>query len=97
MITKLFQLSREDPPSFAIIKDLFDFIDLRRDGIIDMNEWMQSFRLIEVFSFLHSFYSNRANLSGLKVLTVVPRDSENHTPSMLKASTKHFIPQQMVA
>jgi len=47
MIVKLFQLMREDPPAFPIIKDLFDFIDLRRDGIIDMNEWMQSFRLIE--------------------------------------------------
>lgn len=49
MVTKLSQLAREDAPSFSLIKDMFDFIDIRRDGIIDMNEWMQSFRLIEVY------------------------------------------------
>lgn len=48
LIIKLHQLSRDDIPAFPIIKDLFDFIDIRRDGIIDMTEWMQSFRLIEV-------------------------------------------------
>ena len=51
MVTKLSQLAREDVPSFPLIKDMFDFIDIRRDGIIDQNEWMQSFRLIEVTLF----------------------------------------------
>jgi len=51
MIIKLHQLAREEIPPFPIIKDLFDFLDIRKDGIIDMNEWMQSFRLIEVQSF----------------------------------------------
>ena len=51
MVTKLFQLAREETPSFPLIKDMFDFIDIRRDGIIDMSEWMQSFRLIEVYFF----------------------------------------------
>jgi len=50
MVIKLFQLAREETPSFPLIKDMFDFIDIRRDGIIDMNEWMQSFRLIETGS-----------------------------------------------
>ena len=39
-LIKLSQLSSTPVPSFAIIKDLFDFIDVRRDGIIDLNEWM---------------------------------------------------------
>ena len=39
-IIKLSQLSSQKVPSFAIIKDLFDFVDVRRDGIIDLNEWM---------------------------------------------------------
>jgi hypothetical protein len=52
LIVKLSQLAREESPSFPIIRDLFDYIDLRRDGIIDMNEWMQSFRLIEVKFFI---------------------------------------------
>ena len=35
-------------PGFSIIKDIFDFIDIRQDGIIDKNEWMQTFRGVEV-------------------------------------------------
>ena len=30
-------------PTYPVIKDLFDTIDIRKDGIIDMNEWQQTF------------------------------------------------------
>ena len=52
-IMNLCTISGEEPPSFSIIKDLFDFIDIRKDGIIDLNEWMQTFKMIEV-NFLSS-------------------------------------------
>ena len=39
-IIQLSHLSAKKIPSFTIIKDLFDFVDVRRDGIIDLNEWM---------------------------------------------------------
>ena len=29
--------------SYYIIKDLFEFIDIRKDGVIDLFEWMQTF------------------------------------------------------
>ena len=32
LLGTLFKLAREDVPPFAIIKDLFEFIDKRRDG-----------------------------------------------------------------
>ena len=32
---------------FHIIKDLFEFIDLRKDNIIDLNEWLQVFKITE--------------------------------------------------
>jgi len=47
-ILRLSQYAREPNPGFSIIKDIFDFIDIRRDGIIDMNEWMQTFKSVEV-------------------------------------------------
>ncbi len=47
-IIRLSQLARDPVPGFSIIKDIFDFIDIRRDGIIDMNEWMQTFKGVEV-------------------------------------------------
>lgn len=36
-------LSNEDVPPYSIIKDMFEYIDKRRDGIIDMTEWMDVF------------------------------------------------------
>ena len=29
---------------FHIMKDLFEFINLRKDGIINLNEWLQVFK-----------------------------------------------------
>eukprot|EP01017_Pseudomicrothorax_dubius_P016561 TRINITY_DN18781_c0_g2_i1.p1 TRINITY_DN18781_c0_g2~~TRINITY_DN18781_c0_g2_i1.p1 ORF type:complete len:182 (+),score=49.51 TRINITY_DN18781_c0_g2_i1:58-603(+) len=46
-IVKMSQISHEELPSYAIIKDLFDFFDIRKDGLIDMTEWIQTFKLIE--------------------------------------------------
>lgn len=40
---KLHEVSGEKQPSYPIIKDLFDTIDIRKDGIIDINEWHQTF------------------------------------------------------
>ncbi|CAK76335.1 unnamed protein product (macronuclear) [Paramecium tetraurelia] len=43
MIEMLYRLATEEVPPFAIIKDLFEFIDKRRDGHIDLTEWMDAF------------------------------------------------------
>lgn len=45
LIETLFRLAREDVPPYAIIKDLFEFIDKRRDDQIDLAEWMDTFSL----------------------------------------------------
>ena len=38
-------LAGQQPPPFSIIKDLFEFIDKKQDGVITMDEWMDSFGL----------------------------------------------------
>ena len=43
MLVKLNELGGEKPPAYPVIKDLFDTIDIRKDGIIDTNEWQQTF------------------------------------------------------
>ena len=57
LVIRLHQLAREEVPPFTIIKDLFDFLDIRKDGIIDMHEWMQSLSLIDVFFTKNIFVS----------------------------------------
>ncbi len=43
MAIKLNDLAGDKPPSYPVIKDLFDTIDIRKDGTLDMNEWQQTF------------------------------------------------------
>ncbi len=40
LVVRLNQLADEKQPTYPVIKDIFDTIDIRKDGIIDMNEWM---------------------------------------------------------
>lgn len=47
-MNELSACAREEAPAFIILKDAFDFIDSKKDGLIDLNEWMQAFELIEV-------------------------------------------------
>jgi len=34
-------------PPYTIIKDMFNFLDKKRDGIIELNEWMDVFSQYE--------------------------------------------------
>ena len=43
LVIRLNELADDKQPTYPIIKDLFDTIDIRKDGIIDMNEWTQTF------------------------------------------------------
>jgi hypothetical protein len=36
-------MANENQPSYPVIKDLFDTVDVRKDGVIDPNEWQQTF------------------------------------------------------
>lgn len=45
-------MTGEDMPSLSIIRDLFDFIDVKKDGIIDLNEWIETFNHVTVSSIL---------------------------------------------
>lgn len=45
-LMKLSQLDGSDIPSYTVSKDLFDQIDLKKDGIIDKDEWLHAFVII---------------------------------------------------
>lgn len=47
-ITQLAKMSHSDIPAFSTIHDLFDFIDMKKDGVIDVNEWIQTFNQLTV-------------------------------------------------
>lgn len=39
-------MAKEKTPTYLVIKDMFDTIDIRKDGIIDLHEWQQSFERV---------------------------------------------------
>ena len=40
---KAHEVGGDRAPAYPVIKDLFDAVDIRKDGIIDVNEWQQTF------------------------------------------------------
>ena len=47
LVTKAYELAGEQAPTYPVIKDLFDTIDVRKDGMIDLHEWQQTFGRVE--------------------------------------------------
>ena len=45
MVKRLCSLSRDEAPSYPVLKDLFDLIDSRHDGYLDFKEWSTAFKL----------------------------------------------------
>ena len=42
-MVKAHEVAGDRIPAYPVIKDLFDTIDIRKDGIIDLSEWQQTF------------------------------------------------------
>ena len=62
MIIDLYTRNEQEVPNFALIKNTFDTIDLRKDGIIDYNEWSKSFSMINgKLDLAFEKYSNDIN------------------------------------
>ena len=43
IIYDLYKREKRDGPSYAVLKYVYDYIDIRKDGIIDINEWNKIF------------------------------------------------------
>ncbi len=48
IVTDLYQRQAAPIPNFSTMKHSFDFVDIRRDGNIDLNEWLRTFSKVEV-------------------------------------------------
>ena len=44
LVTRLSTLANEPVFAFTVIKDLYDLIDIRKDGLIDLREWLNTFK-----------------------------------------------------
>lgn len=62
LILDLYNKNEQPVPNFALIKNTFDTIDLRKDGMIDYNEWAKSFSMISgKLDLAFEKYSNNMN------------------------------------
>ena len=43
LIMQLYGCAGLKPPTYSVVKDIFDLIDTKKDGIIDQKEWNQTF------------------------------------------------------
>lgn len=42
-VNKLYEKESKSPPNFALVRNAFEFIDVRKDNKLDMNEWLRTF------------------------------------------------------
>ena len=47
LVTELGRVSNTAAPAYSVIKDLFDAVDIKKDGHIDPNEWNQTFNQLQ--------------------------------------------------
>lgn len=38
-MTKCYEVAHMKAPAYPVVKDLFDTIDIRKDGMLDLKEW----------------------------------------------------------
>jgi hypothetical protein len=43
LVTKVHEVAHENCPTYLVVKDMFDSIDIRKDGVLDLHEWQQTF------------------------------------------------------
>lgn len=48
VLISLSLLTKQDVPPYAVAKDMFDFIDIKNDNFIDLEEWVQTFARYDV-------------------------------------------------
>lgn len=64
LVKQAHKLGNVEIPAYPVIKDLFDHVDIRKDGLIDLNEWQQTFGAVVGGSKSLSIKQNE-NLPGL--------------------------------
>ena len=47
LIYELYFKERQKEPNYPVLKAIYDFIDVRKDGVIDSNEWNKVFSITE--------------------------------------------------
>ena len=52
-------MSAEKMVEFVVVKDLYNYIDSRADGHVDLSEWMEAFKKIEVIKIYSKIIISR--------------------------------------
>ena len=78
LINELYEKENTHPKlSHLTIKSLFDYIDIRKDGIIDQNEWLKTFGMTEVKYFIIKLINEKKLSSKKEKITKEIRLWEN--------------------
>ena len=48
LVSNMYKNETKTPPNYVLLKSIFDYIDIRKDGLIDLNEWLKTFNYTEV-------------------------------------------------
>ena len=46
LVVQLYKAASKEVPTYQVMKDLYDCIDVRKDGLLDKHEWNQTFVMV---------------------------------------------------
>jgi hypothetical protein len=50
----MYEKETKQVPNFTLLRSVYDYLDIRKDGVLDINEWLKMMSGIEV-KFLYNF------------------------------------------
>ena len=86
-------MAGEQMPTFIIVKDLFNYIDTKRDGYIDLHEWMETFKRIEIPATSTHLQKVVLNPHG-RAISVFERTKQFDNIVKIIAKNRRFLLQQ---
>jgi len=51
LVNKMYEKESKPVPNYTLVKNVYELIDVRKDNVIDMNEWLRTFTYQEVNKF----------------------------------------------
>jgi hypothetical protein len=44
----MYEKDTKPAPNFTLLRSVYDYLDVRKDGVLDINEWLKMMSTVEV-------------------------------------------------
>ena len=89
IIIEMYKRESKQIPNYTILKSTFDFIDMKKNGFIDINEWNNTFGNVSGKLDSINNYTNLNNKKKYQINSLRKWETSNNTINIYKAISKN--------